>query len=79
MEGDYVLVQAIQGPLVRRVVREDARLVFITHPDEYEKRARGQDAMPPVGFPRAFVYQCSPATCKQIKDGTFIWEGAVPY
>ena len=79
MEGDFVVVRSLDGPLVRVVASDSNRIVFISSPDQFELRKRGLPALDPVGFPREFVFKWDAATGKRIEDGNFRWDSAIPY
>lgn len=58
MKGDMVIVRAFGGkPLVRRVWGSEANIVYIVSESSYQKLMAHQDAVLPIGFPRADVFQ----------------------
>jgi hypothetical protein len=62
MRGEMVIVRSFGGrPLVRRVWAADARAVYICGEREFRQLAAGQEAPPPVGFPREDVFAFEPA------------------
>lgn len=79
MEGDYVVVLAAQGALVRRVVRDDGGVVFIASPPEFERRQQGLDALDPVGFPRDVVFAYDGAAKAMLDSGHFLPANATGY
>ena len=79
MEGDLVVVRAKTGALVRRVVEAQGDLVFISSPDEYDKRVKGLSALDPVGFLRGDVFAYDELAQAMLARGDFVWTDARPY
>jgi hypothetical protein len=68
MRGEKVIVRAFgDRPLIRRVWSADEYGVYISAEQEFQKLARGEDALLPVGFPREDVFQFDPEVAATVE------------
>lgn len=76
MRGDRVIVRSFGGrPLVRRVWAADEHGVYISAEQEFQKLTRGEEALAPVGFPRADVFAFDPEVAAMVEHSGAISEG----
>ena len=69
MRGKLVILRSFGGrPLVRRVWAADAVGVYICGEHEFQRLTAGEEAPPPVGFPREDVFEFEPALAATIED-----------
>jgi hypothetical protein len=79
MKGDFVVLRAYDGPVVRRVVEVVGDVVYIASDDQFSLIASGLPSVEPVGFPRRDVFQYDPELEKDISRGKVEWQRLTPY
>ncbi len=79
MKGEFVVLRAYDGPLVRRVVAAEQDVVYVATDEQYGLLAQGLPALEPVGFPREDVFQYDPKLEKEIARGKVDWQRLTPY
>ncbi|MEK6244042.1 MAG: hypothetical protein AABM33_06020, partial [Pseudomonadota bacterium] len=79
MKGDFVILRAFGGPIVRRVVAQADEIVFIASDEQFSLLVNGLPALEPVGFHRRDVFQYAPTLEKEIARGKVDWTRLTPY
>ena len=79
MTGEFVIVRAYNGPLIRRVLEVRPGVVYIASEEQYELWERGQPALEPVGFRLQDVFQYEPKMGKELACGKVDWKRLTPY
>ncbi len=74
MRGEFVIVRDFRGKaLLRRVWSADAKAVYITDDEQFERLLAAQEALLPVGFPRGDVFEYDAQVIESAGSGSIEW------
>lgn len=74
MRGELVIVRDFRAKaLIRRVWDADAKAIYITDDQQFERLVAGHEALLPIGFPKEDVFEYAPEIVESIAAGSVDW------